>query len=95
MTLETRLGPSQHGRAVHLSPPANGVRFGVPQAATVLGFPLVGGVLYLTGAPTTDILLLLSGCGAIGTGVLLATHSSRRRLASAAAALLQVTAGRQ
>ncbi|MGW0315109.1 hypothetical protein [Streptomyces flavidovirens] len=84
--------PPAHGA---LSPATGaGLRFGAPQAATLTAFPLVGGALHVTGTPVADVLLLLGGCGAIGTGVIITAAGGLRRMASATAALLQAAAGK-
>ncbi|WP_060905426.1 hypothetical protein [Streptomyces scabiei] len=60
------------------------------QAFGISVFPLLGALLALTGMPVRDILVLLSGCGAIGAATI-ALSSSRRRRGALAAALRAAT----
>lgn len=57
------------------------------QVAGVVAFPVIGGVLAVTGMPVGDVLALVSGCGVIGAAsVRLAGRPVAGRLAAALAA---------
>ncbi|MFJ1804291.1 hypothetical protein [Streptomyces sp. NPDC088180] len=55
----------------------------------LIGFPLIGALLYLVGSmPITDIFLFLSGCGTIGAGVTIAVTGGRRAMVAIAHGVL-------
>ncbi|GAA2524343.1 hypothetical protein [Streptomyces longisporus] len=66
------------------------------QVAGVVAFPVIGGVLAVTGMPVGDVLALVSGCGVIGAasvtacGRLAGRPVAGRLAASLAAAAVRV-----
>ncbi|MFM9812918.1 hypothetical protein ACKI16_30955 [Streptomyces scabiei] len=69
-------------------------RLGPAQACTLIAFLLVGSGLYLRGTALPDVFALLSGCGALGVGAVLALDGGRR-LAAVVGAALHAAADKQ
>ncbi|MEW2290469.1 hypothetical protein [Streptomyces sp. NPDC047841] len=75
-----------------LAPVPDRVRLGrapvsAAQAFGISVFPLLGAGLALAGIPVREVLVLLSGCGAIGAAVYAVGGSSRRLMEAFAAAV--------
>ncbi|GGV72180.1 hypothetical protein GCM10010277_84790 [Streptomyces longisporoflavus] len=60
----------------------------------LVAFPALGTALFLNGTPTSDILILLGGCGGVGAAVLTAAGGGRRLMAVLVEAAVRSGAGK-